>query len=118
MAFIKELTLENGTSGDYWKIVDVRINYLEYTASIVFGLFKDKVLNDSKYGTVHNEKLMLEQKAFNFVREEDGSFVFDKENIMGKDVVAYAYKKTLEYKDSFFVDAVSDVQIPDNLEIK
>ncbi len=109
MAFIKEITLENGTTGDYWKIIDVRINYLYYTASIVFGLFKNKALNDEKYGNVANEKLLLDTKGFNFIREEDGGFIFDKENISGIDILAYAYEKVLENSDNFFVDAVSDV---------
>ena len=110
MALIKKHDLENGTSGTYWKIIDVRINYLYKTASIVFGLFKDKKLNDDKYDTVDNALLLLDTKAFNFNKEEDGSFVFDKALIKGTDIVAFAYGICKNNKsDDFFKTATDDI---------
>lgn len=110
MAFIKEHRLVNETTGSYWKIVDVRINYLFKTASIVFGLFKDKATNDSKYDTIDNTKLLIDTKAFNFEKEEDGSFIFDKAAIKGIDMVAFAYDVCKNNpKDDFFKTAVDDI---------
>lgn len=39
--------LDTGFTGDYWKIIQTNINYLDKYSNIVMALFKDKVARDA-----------------------------------------------------------------------
>lgn len=106
MAFIKELLLENGISGSYWKIIKTEVDFLENTAEIWFGHLLNKQLNDEKYNKGFNnaDLLLSRPRRIQFTPE---NFPFTKVALEGSDIKAIAYNASKQ-ADEFFTDAVDD----------
>jgi hypothetical protein len=105
MAIIKQLDLDNGASGNYWKIIKTDINFLSKVATITFGLLKDKSFNELKYDSeVNREKLLLSTKSVSF---RGDSFPFTDEALEGENIKAVAYT-AVRATDKYFQDAIDD----------
>ena len=106
MALIKNLDLESGFSGSYWKIIKADIDFLEKRADIWFGLLKDKKLNDDKFDKVpRNSSLIITTKMVTFTPD---NFPFTKENLEGENIKAIAYT-ACKQKEEFFTDSTDDL---------
>ena len=82
MAIEKQKTLNNGSSGNYWRIISITANTVSLKMSGQLGLFKDKNFSDSGGST-----LMVKHFTFPFTRQE----FIEAENI-----IALTYTKIME----------------------
>jgi len=65
MAIQKEKTLNNGYTGNYWRITAVSINNMSRTMVGSIGLFKDKATSDAG-----GQPLLVKQFHFSFTMQE------------------------------------------------
>lgn len=107
MALIKIKELENGISGNYWKIIKVEVDFLQRTAEIWLGLLKDKTFNDERYDKpeYENSALLLKAERIQFGPE---NFPFTKEAIEGTNIKAVAYNAIKAYSE-YFIDSQDDL---------
>lgn len=66
MPIQKSKTLASGITGNYWKIIDIRVNVLALTTSFVIALYKDSSQTTSIRGTsrIYNFNLSSEAEIF------------------------------------------------------
>jgi hypothetical protein len=105
MALQKSKTLENGTSGEYWKIISVTI-YDKKIDSIKIGLWKNKTASDDSKPAIKEYYLNLE-------------IPITIENILisNKNIYELLYNSikidmaTFQYGNDYFTDAVDVLEV-------
>jgi hypothetical protein len=107
MAFIKQTTLENGVSGNYWKIITMNINYFQNDATVCWGLFKDKAFRNEHWDQSEDKmKLLIKTFALNW---QPDNFPFTKEALEVKSAVRIAYETARLHPANYFADAQDDI---------
>lgn len=70
MALIKNKELNNGFSGEYWRIIDISISYLSKYSHITLSLYKDKLSRDNGLQPISVQNFDWEGDNFPFTEEE------------------------------------------------
>ena len=81
MAIEKEKVLNNGYTGNYWRITTISINTLTRTMVGSIGLFKDKATSDAG-----GQPILIKQFHFNFTMQEF---------LASSNVIALTYEKII-----------------------
>ncbi len=94
MSLKKSLTLRNGFSGEYWKIIEINLDRITPGSHVTLALFKDASFKDSPAG-------VLETRAFDWYGD---NFPFTSAALATNNPVEIAYAKIIT-DDAFFADA-------------
>lgn len=81
MAIIKSKTLANGSSGNYWRILNITIDRQGFKVNTQVALFKDQATSDAGHGHLG----LIKNFSFNFSMSEIGS----------QNIITYMYGKIL-----------------------
>lgn len=90
MAFLKTKELDNGFSGNYWKIMNINQNFGDNSIHIQISLFKDSAAR-------FEDKMPISQYNYDFSGDENPCTIANMDNVDSNPVkLIYLKLKTLE----------------------